>query len=115
MSPKPVPTSSNVAPDGRLASDSRISTNAARSPPSQRLARMMSPIDRARTAGSMLGSSRISRPRRLAGVNTTPLEDSPLELRVTAAETQQRASVERLGAFDFRDEDQIVRRIAVRD
>src|SRR4029079_242498 len=110
MSANPVPTSSSVASAPSWGRIRRSSATGARRPPSPLFDRVTSPIERVRTAASTPGSSRISMPRRRAGVST-----SPLELRVSAAIVEKRPTVPRLGAIDLGDEHRVIAPFVVGD
>src|SRR5687767_3989563 len=106
MSPAPVPTSSSVALGPRSGSTSATSASTARAPPKSVFASATSARERVTSAGSTSGPSRISTPRRRAGVRRAAT--LPLELRVAAAVVEQRRQRPRARRLGLAHEDRVV-------
>src|SRR4051812_20746497 len=113
MSARPVPTSTIVAPSSRLGRISSKVAVAARSPPRSLFERVTSVIDRARMAGSIVGSSSSSMPRRRRGVSKA----SACQLSIAAAIVHERPAIGRLRrrAIDLGDENRVIAAFVVLD
>src|SRR2546430_2637473 len=114
MSPRPVPTSSNVALRGRILRTSLISSITALVPPKSAFALATSASDRVTMPGSTSGKSSISTPLFRGGVSRRRTS-SALELRVAAAIVEQRRSILGARRFDFAKDDRMIAPIAHRD